>query len=343
MNQAAEIIPFNPNEIKPFSAFESQLAKLKDDNNKAVFDYASPKGNKEARSHIFVIRKVKGELERARKDAKDAALQYGRLVDGEAKRINGELENMIEIHEKPLREIEEREAARVEAIKARIVMLDDYKVLPADAPAEHLRIKLSAVEAFALDDSLEEFKAVAAIAKDQALTEINGRLAARVKYEEEQAELARLREEAAERQRKDHEERIAREAAERATREAEAKAQREREAAERQQQERERAQQEEARRQELALETARREKAEAEARAANAEKVAKENAESRQREEQEVARREAEKREANTRHQAKVNNAAVSALVAAGVSEDMAKLAITAIAQRKVPAVAISY
>lgn len=342
MNQAAEIIPFNPNELKPFSAFESQLAKLKDDNSKAVFDYASAKGNKEARSHIFTIRKVKGELERARKDAKEAALQYGRLVDGEAKRINGELEAMIEVHERPLREIEEREAARVEAIRARIAALESYKTVPTMSAAGWAD-ELARVESFALDDSLEEFKSVAAIAKDQAITEIKAKLEAQTKVEAEQAELARLRAEAAERERKDREERIAREAAERATREAEAKAQREKEAAERQQHERERAQQEEARKQELALETAKREKAEAEARAAQAEKLAKEKAEREQRERQEQERREAEKREANKAHQAKVNNAAVSALVMAGVSDDMAKLAITAIAQRKVPAVTIAY
>lgn len=49
------------------------------------------------------------------------------------------------------------------------------------------------------------------------------------------------------------------------------------------------------------------------------------------------------KREANKAHQKKVNNAAKDALVAAGLSEQAAVLAITTIAQGKVPRVTIAY
>jgi colicin import membrane protein len=343
MNQAAELIPFNPQEIKPFSEFESQLAKLKDDNSKAVFDYASAKGNKEARSHIFTIRKIKGDLERARKDAKDAALQYGRLVDSRAKEISGELDAIIEVHDKPLREIEEREAARVAEIKARIETLNHYQSAAHDTPAELWREFLAEAEVFALDDTLQEFKSVAAITKDQAITEIKARLVAREAYEAEQAELARLRAEAAERERQDHERKIAEQAAAKAKADAEAEAERQRQAMLREQEAREREQREEASRQALAIETAKREKAEAEERAAKAEQRAKENAEREQRERESAERAAAEKRETDKKHKAAINNTAAADLVAAGLTEEMARIAVTAIAKREVKHVSIAY
>ncbi|KAA1057192.1 hypothetical protein [Azospirillum argentinense] len=168
-------------------------------------------------------------------------------------------------------------------------------------------------------------------------------------------------------------------AAEQARRDAEEKACQEREEAERAAAaERERIEREaQAERDRAAAEQARaeREKAEAEERAAKAEQdrqealrraqEAEEQAErdriaaeerTRQREE-EAAQRERQRiederraeeeaqrrREADRTHRATVNNAAVSALAAAGLSDAAAKAAITAIAKGEVPRVAIAY
>jgi Holliday junction resolvasome RuvABC DNA-binding subunit len=53
--------------------------------------------------------------------------------------------------------------------------------------------------------------------------------------------------------------------------------------------------------------------------------------------------KEASRREANKAHRAKINNTAVAALVGAGLSENAAKAAVTAIAKGDVPNVTISY
>lgn len=336
-----EFIPANLNAIELYSDFRTQLAALKTESNALVFDYATPKGNKEARSHIFSLRKVKGSLESARKEAK--ALDYGRLVDSKAKEIEAEIEGLIEAHDKPLREIEQREAERIAAIKARIDTLSLYQTAASDTKAETWAAYLAEVEAFPLDDTLQEFKAAAALAKDSAITEIKPRLAVRQKYEAEQVELARLRAESEARERKEREDRIAQEAATRATREAELAAERQREADRRAEQEREQRAAEAARQQELALERAKRETAEAEERAARAEQAAKERAERELKASQEAERLAAEKREANKKHQAKVNNAAVQALIAVGLGEEPAKIAVTAIAKHAIPNVTISY
>ena len=70
MSQSAEVIQFNKNEIAAFSEFRSQLATLKHDNSKAVFNYADPKGNKEARSHIYKLRQTKSAVDKVRKEQK---------------------------------------------------------------------------------------------------------------------------------------------------------------------------------------------------------------------------------------------------------------------------------
>ncbi|MFH6564936.1 coiled-coil domain-containing protein [Pseudomonas kulmbachensis] len=54
-------------------------------------------------------------------------------------------------------------------------------------------------------------------------------------------------------------------------------------------------------------------------------------------------RRQTAVREANKAHQAKINRAALEAFITGGMTEECAKQAITLIAQRKIPAISISY
>jgi predicted Holliday junction resolvase-like endonuclease len=80
--------------------------------------------------------------------------------------------------------------------------------------------------------------------------------------------------------------------------------------------------------------------------AAAAERKATEAIAQAQREaEQDAARKmkEQEDREANKKHCAAINRGAVAALVQGGVSEDIAKVVVTLIAQKLVPNVCISY
>lgn len=339
----AEFIPASTNAIELYSEFRQQLEALKAESNALVFDYASPKGNKEARSHVYSLRKVGAALEKARKAAKADALEYGRLVDSKAKEIDGEITALIEVHDKPLREIEEREQARIDAIKARMKALDVAPLLTPTLTSAEISGILADVEAFPIDSGLGEFMAPAAIAKDAAMAELKTKLAARQAYESEQAELARLREQEALRQQQEREARIAKEAAHKARIEAEQKAERDRLAEQRKAEQAKQEAERIAQRQQLAIERAQREKAEAETRAANAEKEAKAKAERELAAKLAAEKAEAEKREANKKHCARINNAAVDALVANGIDADVAKQVIILIASRKIPAVSIEY
>lgn len=339
--QTAEVIPFNKQEIAAFSEFRSQLATLKHDNEKAVFNYDDPKGNKEARSHVYKLRQTRAAVEKVRKEQKADALEYGRKVDQQAKEISEEIDGMIELHEAPLRAIEEKEAARVKAHKDRIAAIGVY--LDGSESAEVIAGAISRVEAVVIDESFQEFRAEALMVKTDVVEGLRKRHAAQVAQEEQAAELARLRAESIAREQKEREEKIAREAREHAERAAALKAEAERIA--RESAEREAAAKAErdriAKQQEI--EQAKAAQEAAERRAIEAERIAKEKAERDIKDAQEAERREIEKREADKTHRAKINNAAVAKLIALGLIEADAKMVITAIAKKEIPAVSIAY
>jgi hypothetical protein len=354
-------------EYKPFYA---QLTELETENAKLVFNYETPAGNKDARSHVYKLRQTKGALERTRKSAKEESLRIGRAIDAEAKDIEKRLESMIGVHQIALDAIEQREKDRVARLEERLAEISAIGSLAGTSVEFAAAIEV--LEPMLLGDDWHEFRERALDAKDKTLRSLRQRHAERVEHEAREAELARLRAEAQERERKERDERIAHEAAERARAEAEAKAQAEREAAARREAEAEaraKAEREAADRRELELklqaEAAERRRIEAEQRveqerveaAAQAERQYKEATARAAREAEEAVKREQDrvaaakaaeeaeqaKREANKAHKTRVNRAALAALVEGGLTEEQAKLCVTLIASGKVPAVAIAY
>lgn len=331
-----------------YDEFRAQIAELSAHNNSMVFDYATPAGNKEARSHIYKLRQTKAALDKARKAAKEESLEYGRRVDSEAKAIAEQLEGMIAVHQKPLDEIEEREKARVEALQRDLAEIEgggtrasqEWMTLPIDT----MRDRLDEIEADTYtEERWQEFLTEALLQKDKAVTAIRDAIARREKYDAEQAELAALRAQAEAQAKKDRDAQIAREAAERATREAEEKAAREKqEAADKAKREKEAADKK-LLEEKLRNERLEREKAEAEQRAKNA---ARETEERLKREAEDKAKKESEelaKREADKKHRAGINNAALAAFVKGGLSEAHAKKAVELIASKAIPHITISY
>lgn len=335
-------------DIAAYNPFRAQLRELAEDNEKAIFDYEDPAGNKAARSHVYKLRQTKSAVDKVRKDEKQEALEYGRKVDAEAKEIIGEIEEMIQRHQQPLDEIEQREKDRVAALEGRMLeIVDDGNRCAAEwmnLRASVMTQVLADIESVPVtEDRWQEFVALAAQKKDMAVKQIREAIAKREKYDAEQAELEKLRKEAVEREQREHEERIAREAEERARKQAEEtqrKAQQEAEA-------KSKAEAEAAERRELQLrlekEQAERERIEAEQRAERAAEEAQRQAQAEAEAKQRREREEAEKREANKRHRGKVNREAKAALVAGGLSEDDAQTAIELIAKKEVPHVSIVY
>jgi len=299
-----EVLDKPKSAVAAYQPFYAQLAKLEADNTALVFDYASKKGNKEARSHINTLRLTKGALERVRTTEKAESLRIGRAVDAEAKEIERRIDAMITVHQAEIDKIEQREKARIAAHQEKLAALSFVHV---GKSAADYRFHIKTLESTVIDDKWEEFTAEAAKAKDASLAEHRRLLEARELADAEAAELARLRAEAAARQQKERDEAIAREAADRAAAQAEQKAKAAAELAERQR-----------------LDAIEDEKARAAA-------VVKAEADA------------LAKREANKAHRGRINRAALAAFIEGGIAEDVAKACIQLIAEGSIPAVQINY
>lgn len=209
-----------------FTSVEKQMAELETENNKVVFDYADPKGNKAARSHVYKIKKGRSALEDTRKAEKQEALVYGRMVDSAAKELEARFNVMIAVHEEPLKRIEQEETDRKQAIQDAIDSMFRMTTDEIETPtAKQHAAAIAALEAHVIDpDVYQERMAEAAKTHAEYLERMRNGLATCQRRDAEQAELARLREEAAKREQADREAAIAAEASAKAKAQAEAEA-----------------------------------------------------------------------------------------------------------------------
>lgn len=345
-------------DVAAYQPFYAQLMELEINNAKLAFNYEDKKDNKAARSHVYSLRQTKSALDKTRKEAKADYLRLGKAVDSEAAEIELRIEAMIKVHQVKLDEIEARETQRIADIRVKLGVLSE---IHHGKSAADYKFHLATLEAVAIDDKWQEFIAEAAQAKNIAIAKHRELLADREKSDAEVAELETLRKQKAEQDQKDRDAAIvaavveqaskdeaertakAEAAAKQAITDAEAKAAKEREDAARRELELK-----------LQAETAERRRVEAEQKAEQDTKAAIERAEKSRLQAiaDEKARVAAEakadadalaKREANKAHLRKINAAACTAMIAGGMSEIMAKLAITMIARGEVPAITINY
>lgn len=355
MNETTELIalPQKETALQVYTTpagLDPYLAKIKDELDAFVPDVSTKKGRDAIASIAYRVAKCKTALDNIGKELVAELKDVPKKIDAERKRMRDLLDQWKDEVRAPLTAWEEAEEARQARHKAGIEWFQLRAKEYHDLDLQELRASLAEVDAKTVEQSWEEFEAEAHRAKAKAVEALTAAFAAREKHEAEQAELAKLRAEAAAREQKEREERIAREAAERAQREAEAKAQAEREAAIKREAEAAAA----AERRELELklqaERAEREKAEAIQR----EQQAKEDTERREAEavaaEQrrvaaiaEAEAKEAKRREADKAHKTAINRAALDAFVQGGMTEECAKLAVTLIAKKAIPAISISY
>jgi hypothetical protein len=232
-NMKQEIIT---GQIVEYNSFRQQVTELKQANSTLVFDYESAKGEKNARSHINTIRLSKGAVERTRKELSVDLLLRKRLINDEAKQITADLDDMIDIHMKPLEEKAEREEKRKEAINEKILELNEFLQIPAHETPDCFRNAIEAFNTYVVDDSFAERLEEATELQARVAKFLVNSLSASIQREKDASELAELRAAkalqaerdriAAEEKRKaDEAERIKAEADERAKKEAQEAAQ----------------------------------------------------------------------------------------------------------------------
>lgn len=348
-------------EIQEYSPSEAALIELRGKYAAAVFDVTTGKGMAAAKEARADVRGYRIALEKKRVEIKQPALDRCRAIDTEAKRLTAELLALEEPIDSQIRAEERRKAAekeaaeraereRIAAINARF---DAIRALPArtmGSTADGMRAILAEAEGIDPASFPDDLAAAAKHERLMAISAIRAALDARIQSDDQAAELAKLREQAAavdaERKRLES---VAREqelAAERAKAQAEAEERRRVEdlaRAEREKSEaaeRAKAQQE---RERIAAEKAEADKAEA-VRQAEA-KAAQQAAELELARLAEIARAKAEdeKRAADKAHRQAVHDDIVSDLMIAGITLDVAALLVDLIDSGKVAHVSITY
>ena len=330
---------------------EAMLADIRKQATSLVPDLSTAKGRKEIASIAFSVAKTKTYLDGFGKELTDKYKEIPKRIDANRKLIRDTLDALKDEVRAPLTQYEAAEEARVAALQSRLARLNELgSSASIEMPPADLQAMLQEAEQNALDDSWQELLPQATVAKELAAKRLGEALAARQKYEAEQAELEQLRQKQAEQDRIDRERLIAEQAAEQARREEENRQRLEREAAQHREQEAQRQalaareREEQARRDAEAAELAR-QQAEANAARQAEEAAARAAEQERQRiaDEQRLKDEEDARRMADRAHQGRINSAILMDLIGMGIEEDKAVTLIKHIANNKIAHLTINY
>lgn len=327
------------------------LADIRQKATSLVPDITTAKGRKEIASIAHAVARTKTYLDGLGKEQTDNFKEIPKRIDANRKQIRDTLDALKDEVRAPLTQYEAAEEARVAALQSRLARLNELgSSASIEIAAADLHVMLQEVEQIALDDTWQELLPQATVAKELAAKRLSEALAARQKYEAEQAELEQLRKKQAEQDRIDRERLIAEQAAEQARREEENRQRLEREAAQHREQEAQRQalaareREEQAQRNAEAAELAR-QQAEANAIRLAEEAAASAAEQERRRIEQEQARQqqEDERRSADMEHRRTINNAILMDLMGLGIEEGKAINLIKHIASNKIAHLTINY
>jgi hypothetical protein len=145
--------------IDRWEALASDIVIATQEDALTEFDYRNSEDNKRARSWVASLRKLKGKIERARKDAKAVHLERGRQVDSVAKALEADVLALIERHDQSLKALEAEERKRIERHRATLDRIS--RLAEGVTSAQEARDRLAELEAIPRTD-LEEFEDAAA-------------------------------------------------------------------------------------------------------------------------------------------------------------------------------------
>lgn len=295
------------------------------------------------KSYAYNLARTKTTVDNYGKELVSGIKAQAAVIDADRKFWRDNMDLLQEEIRKPLTDFENAEKARIKRLEDEVAVIKMPANLCGEWDAASIKDAIKTLENKVIDSSFEEFEQEAKLAKFETLEKLRTALAAREKYEAEQAELERLRKAEQERLQRERDERIAKEAADKARIEAEAKALAEQRRVEREKQEAEEKAEREQR--EAAEREARliAEKEEAELRAQQAALIERQRIERLQAAKEAAERKAEEARLANVEHMRSINQEILNKLCEIGLDEGQAKAVITAIARNQIPNVSIKY
>jgi len=204
MTKQKELKPTDENFLPvKYSLTQKQLAQLSDDYDPKLIPEAKIKGDSGyqlVHSKVMDITKVRTNIEKIRKELKAESLAWGKLVDGEAKRLTAivvELEKpwkdlKTDLDEKEAREAEAARVKEVERIreieiKVSVIQLATSNLVGANVTA--LKEVLNLLSNTIIDDSYGEYAEAAQHHKDAGIAKLNAAIAEREIFEGQQAKL----------------------------------------------------------------------------------------------------------------------------------------------------------
>jgi hypothetical protein len=190
-------------------------------------DPSTAPGREQIRSVAYKVIRTKTTLDSEGKKLTEGWREATKKVNDERKRSLERLDALAEEVRKPLTDFENKEKARVAAHEAALLdftSMRDHIAGSPDLTVERLKVYESDISAAHPGRNWEEFSTRAGSLRGELLATLVARIAAREKYDAEQAELSRLRQEEADRIQRERDERLKSEAAEKARLEAERKA-----------------------------------------------------------------------------------------------------------------------
>lgn len=187
-------------DLAVFDPVKAEIAKYKAMNEEIIFDYEDPQDNKDARSHIFALRKIKTKIAGIHKTAKAEALVFCKKLDGKKREYTSDVEEMISVHATPIKEIEQREE------QERLAKIEAERVAKEEAERKRL-------EAIAAHEAVLAKKEAELKAKEDAINAEQERVRLEAEYIERERRFAKEAAETARKQAEDkaESERVARE------------------------------------------------------------------------------------------------------------------------------------
>lgn len=173
-------------------------------------DPATRKGRDALKSLAYKISQSKAELDRQGLALTEEARKKIDAVNVGRKQVKERLDSLRDEVKQPVIDWEAAEEGRVAKHKLALLAFDLRRV-DALSSANVIRSVVEEIALIDIGEDWQEYREIALAAKEQALTKFRADLAAAEQREAEQAELARLRAEAAERAAKEVEERAAKE------------------------------------------------------------------------------------------------------------------------------------
>lgn len=296
-------------------------------------DISTVSGRKEIASMAFKVSRAKSAIEEVGAEIAKKQKELPKLIDANRKHAKETLDKLRDEVRAPLDAWEAKEDARKNKHSAALVALAELGNVNLDTPSVEIKRRIDEATALVISEATcEEFVSEYTMTRDVALAALGPALERRVKHEAEQAELLKLREEAAERAKKDREDAIRKEAAEQARKDAELVAENDARLAD---------QKAKADLAAAAQREADLKRAVEIAEQATRDAAAKAARDLEERHRQEIA--ETVIRESNRNHLAKINRAVLADLVKGGIAEDTAKAVIKLIASKAIAHVSINY